>query len=344
MRIVSIVALALIGCGAATSGAPTSSVPSRRSAARPAAMPTLVLVTIDGAIASDVLDAHNMPALAALAARGVALGGSDAPMVASGPRYISLPGYREILTGRRDGSCRDNECPTIEEPTLLDELRAADAPDPSDVAVIASWETIARAASQAPATLALSAGRHGGAARGALAVSDAARADLDAGARASAFPGHWDYRPDALTARLALDVVAARRPRVLWIALGDADEYAHRGDRAGYLRALAAADAMLGRLVAAVGLDDAIFFVTADHGRAANFRDHGDAPESAAVWLVAAGAGIAPTGFAHTRERHHLADIAPTIRALLRVGADDSPRAGRAIAALASPVELAAVR
>lgn len=253
-----------------------------------------MLVTVDGAIAADVFDARTMPALAALAARGLALGGPHAPMVASGPRFVSLPGYREILTGRRDDRCRDNDCAALEEPTLLDQLRTRDAPDAADVAVIASWETIARAASVAPGSLALSAGRHGG---GALAISDAARAALAAGAHAAPFPGHGDYRPDALTGALALDVVAARRPRVLWLALGDPDEYAHRGDRAGYLRALTAADALLGELIAAIGLDDAIFFVTADHGRSANFRDHGDTSESAGVWLVAAGVGIAPGGW-----------------------------------------------
>jgi bisphosphoglycerate-independent phosphoglycerate mutase (AlkP superfamily) len=117
----------------------------------------------------------------------------------------------------------------------------------------------------------------------------------------------------------------------LWVALGDADEYAHRGDRDAYLGALAAADRLLGRLVALVGLEDTIVLVTADHGRAANFRDHGDAPESSGVWLVAAGAGVPRVGFAHTGSRHRLADIAPTLRAILRLPADESPRRGRPI-------------
>jgi len=335
MRSATLLALLATGCGAAIGG-PRVCIP--RSPAPPAAK--LILVTIDGAIAADVFDASTMPTLAGLVARGVALGGPDAPMVASGPRFVSLPGYREILTGRRDDRCLDNDCAAIDEPTLLDELRTTGLPDAADVAVVASWETIARAASIAPSSLALSAGRHGGRA---LAVSEAARADLGAGARASAWPGHGDYRPDAFTAALALDVVAARHPSVLWLALGDSDEYAHRGDRAGYLGALAAADGVLARLVAAVGLDDAVFFITADHGRSASFRDHGDSPESAAVWLVAAGAGIAPTGFAHTRALHRLADVAPTVRALLRVPADASPRAGGAIAELigARPAALA---
>jgi hypothetical protein len=325
--------LVVAGCGAARGDARLCTPrPAPAQAQRRA--PAIVLVTIDGARAVDVFDAATMPELARLIARGVALGGSDAPMVASGPRYVSLPGYREILTGRRGAGCVDNDCPLIDEPTLLDELRAGDEPDAADVAVIASWDVISRAASFAPSTVALSAGRHGGATRSALAVSDAARAALAASARASAWPGHGDYRPDALTAALALDVVAAQAPRVLWIALGDADEYAHRGDRDGYRRALAAADALVGRLADRVALDDTLLFVTADHGRAANFRDHGDAPESSAVWLVAAGASIPRLGFARTHELHRLADIAPTVRAMLHLRADDSARAGRQIAEL----------
>src|SRR5437773_888274 len=36
--------------------------------------------------------------------------------------------------------------------------------------------------------------------------------------------------------------------------------------------------------------------ITSDHGRAANFRDHGRAPESQPVWLVAAGGPIVARG------------------------------------------------
>ena len=137
-------------------------------------------------------------------------------------------------------------------------------------------------------------------------------------------------------------MAAAVRPRILWVALGDPDEYAHRGDRRGYDAALAAADRLLARLVATVGLDDAVVFVTADHGRAANFRDHGDAPESSGVWLVAAGAGIPRAGFVRTRALHRLADIAPTLRALVHARADGSARAGRPIEELLAGAGLVA--
>jgi hypothetical protein len=308
-------------------------------------VPHLVLVTIDGVRAQDIFAADaraRLPNLYRLVDRGVALGSEASPMRASGPRFVSLPGYREILTGRRGTSaCTNNECGALTEPTLLDELRLRAGLDGDDIVVISSWPVIDRAAAAAPAAITLSVGRHGGVTRARLARDPAVRAALDAGARGRSFPGHGDYRPDAATAALATALLASRQPRVLWISLGDTDEYAHRGDVEHYRAALAHADALLGHL-AAVTADDTIFIVTADHGRSANFRDHGDSFESSASWLVAAGEGIVPMGIARDGDTHRLADIAPSLRALMHLGRDTSPRAGEPISALVAATPRAA--
>ena len=336
--------LVLAGCGAAVDDARwrSSAGPHPAGARKQLPAPAFVLVTIDGARAVDVFDRARLPNLQRLIDRGVALGAADAPMVASGPRFVSLPGYREIVTGRRSAGCVDNDCPPIDEPTLFDELRLRDAPDcrrGRGDRLVGGDQPRGDHRTAVAGAVGRAAWRHH--ARGARRQPGGARPISSRGARAGAWPGHGDYRPDAWTAALALDVAAARPPRALWVALGDADEYAHRGDRDGYLAALSAADRFLGRLVDLVGLADTIVFVTADHGRAANFRDHGDAPESSAVWLVAAGATIPPSGFVRAQQRYRLADIAPTVRALLHLAADDSPRAGRPITELlaaANPV------
>jgi hypothetical protein len=55
--------------------------------------------------------------------------------------------------------------------------------------------------------------------------------------------------------------------------------------------------------------------VTTDHGRDANFADHGG-PDSAAVWVMARGSAVAAQGTRALTRRRYLRDIAPTIASL----------------------------
>lgn len=263
----------------------------------------------------------------------VAIGapGRGPEMVTGGTQRISLPSYRDIFTGRGDPGCLSNECSQPLGRTIADDVY--DVSGPRDVAVVASWPTIARAASVDPARFVLSTGRK------LVGQGDELRADaviaslLDAGAHASAFPGEGDYRPDALTERIALRYLAIGRPRFLFVGLGDTDEYGHRNDYRGYLGALHEADEFLGELrvtldaMGARGRHTAVI-VTTDHGRASNFRDHGVwHPESGRVWLVASGTDVGGRGVAVASSRHHtLLDVAPTVRALLGIsGGEGEP-------------------
>lgn len=316
--------------------------------------PAVVLVVLDGArwqevflgadaqlsrkagVAAVDADALMPHVHALLADHGAALGAPDhgPAMVASGPNYVSLPGYTEIFTGRRAHACADNDCAPTRIPTVMDEVVARSGLA-GDAAVIASWEKIERAASAAPARLVLSAGRSRLSHGEALRQDDVAREALDRGTHADPFPGYGDFRPDRLTAAVALHYLETRRPRLLFLGLGEPDEYAHRGDYAGYLGSLRAADATLGELFATLDRMGArgrhtTVFVTADHGRGRDYRVHGrDFPESARVWLVAGGGGVEARGLTQALRPHHLADIAPTVRALLDLPADVAPASGQ---------------
>jgi hypothetical protein len=103
-----------------------------------------VLVALDGVRWQDALDASRMPFLADIGrTKGARLGARGAAFVASGPHYVSLPGYVEMLSGRTVTGCKDNDRAAVRFATLPDEVAARG----DEAAVFASWERLERAAS-----------------------------------------------------------------------------------------------------------------------------------------------------------------------------------------------------
>jgi hypothetical protein len=262
---------------------------------------------------------------------GIAVGapGIGAPMSASGPEYVSLPGYQELLGGRPASACTSNHCSAVDRPTLLDRARASLRLSLEEVAAISSWERLERATSIDNRTIVLSAGRHHGPTRDHLRVNACAGALLDQAAGASAYPGHVDYRPDRYTAALALEYVSERRPRLLFVGLGDTDEFGHAHDYRGYLLSLMQLDRFIGQLFERLdGLGrygaETTVLLTTDHGWSRDFEAHGSsAPESARVWLLAGGGAVPARGPVAAGRNHPLAAVAPTALALLGLPRQD---------------------
>ena len=341
---VAMLGLAL-GCADGRSGpdAPTRGSVARGLAAvavaeAPAQPPApFIIVTLDGVRWQEVFEGTDpslskapaipaavlLPNLYALGQEQGAFVGAPGfgEIAASGPNFISLPGYNELLTGRVPAWCGSNDCPQTKIPTLLDEALDSGA----KVAAFASWERIGRAVTARRGTFKVDCGR-----------------GLDP--FVPKVLGSGESRPDELTAAEALRYFETERPDVLYLGLGDTDEYAHHHDYARYIASLRRADGVLGRLrtfmLATEQGRRTHLVVLPDHGRARDFEGHGGfAPESARVWLVAAGPGVTARGMVRSPQKRYLADVAPTLRSVLGLRRDSAEGAGVPMAELWSPAE-----
>src|SRR5262249_25127605 len=135
-----------------------------------------------------------------------------------------------------------------------------------------------------------------------------------------------ESREDATTTQKALEYLAARKPRVLMVALNDTDEAAHDRRYDSMLQAISTFDSFLARLWMALQSMEqyrgrTTLIITTDHGRGmteADWNMHGRAvPGSEKVWLAIAGPDTRPSlDVAQPEQR----DIAPTILRLAGIG------------------------
>ena len=203
--------------------------------------------------------------------------------------WFSYPGYSEILVGRAyDGEIKSNDPIRNPHRTVLEFLRERAKLSRAEVAVFASWSVFSAIAEHAEGALTVNAG---------AAAWDSPDQDVR---RLSALqfetPTPWDtVRHDAYTVRFALDHLQHARPRVVYLSLGETDDWAHDGRYDRVLQAYTRTDEYLRRLWTWLQEQpdyrgQTSLLVTTDHGRGggpANWRDHGkDTPGSGETWMA----------------------------------------------------------
>ena len=309
--------------------------------------PVVVLIAIDGVRYQDVFDGPTrrdqdvalsreqlVPQLIEMERRGVSLGAPETPgFYASGPNYVSLPGYMEMLSGTSATGCTENDCEVMSIPTLIDDFQGRAPDDPTRAGAFSSWPNIQVAATAARNGV-VSAGRFAGFHHSALRRHAQCKKHLDHGKSDAGGFGH--FRHDAITAQLSFSFLTEARPDFTFVSLGETDEAAHAGNYPAYLRALEQADRFIGAVrehlaqIEAAGRPT-LLVVTSDHGRAQNFNDHGRAyPESSRSFLFAEGKQIRALG-RFSMEKSYLRDIAPTLRAAGSLPIREIPGGGRVL-------------
>jgi len=212
---------------------------------------------------------------------------------------FSYPGYSEILLGRADDDViRSNDRVHNPHVTLLEELKTRLALQTADVAVFGSWEVFNEIAEHTPGNLTINAGYE---------AFDHAAEDVRAlSALQFETPTPWtSVRHDVYTFRFAMAHLQAAKPRVLYLALGETDDWAHDGRYDRVLEAYVRSDGYLRELWTWLQAQPEYrgrthILITTDHGRGRtrkDWRSHGATIEGAQdVWMAFVSPSLARRG------------------------------------------------
>jgi hypothetical protein len=136
--------------------------------------------------------------------------------------------------------------------------------------------------------------------------------------------GHTRY--DMLTYASAKSYIESEHPKVLFIGLGETDEFAHQGRYDQYLNKAHQVDQMIADLWYYVQTDpfykdNTTFIITTDHGRGSKsttWNKHGFwIKGSGETWMAMIGPGIEPNGEMKTQDQLYQKQIASTVSYLM---------------------------
>ena len=212
--------------------------------------------------------------------------------------WFSYPGYNEMLSGAADPRIDSNDKKTNPNLTVLEWLNGRPG-FAGRVAAFGSWDVLPFIVAEERTHLPVNG--EGPAVKEPSTERDRLLNDFTAD-----LPSYWQgSRFDAPTMQGALEYWRTRRPRVLYVMLGETDEWAHDRRYDQYLDAAWRADRFVRRLWEAAQSDPdsrgkTALLLATDHGRGATPRDwpnHGkEVPAAERIWMAALGPGTPPLG------------------------------------------------
>jgi hypothetical protein len=253
-------------------------------------------------------------------------------------KWFSYPGYNELLTGAADDRIDSNDKIPNPNISVLEWLYGRPGFRDS-VAAFGSWDVLPFILNAARSGL--PANGDGPPVRDPRTEVERAMNDL-----AALLPPYWgNVRFDAVTMQSALHYLKTRKPRVLYVMLGDTDEWAHERRYDLYLDAANRGDRFLRIIWESVQTmpeyrGRTALLVATDHGRGAgeDWTDHGrKVPAAERIWIGLLGPGLAPNGgqsSATNQGSFTQSQVAATIAAAFGLEAEfrkDNPKAAAAL-------------
>jgi len=218
-----------------------------------------------------------------VARQGILFGNRDkgSQMAVTNPWWFSYPGYNEILTGKADPKIDSNDALPNRNVTFLEWLNR-NADYRGRVAAFGSWDVFPAIINRKRSGVYVNAGFES-----ADWAQPSPRTQL-LNELQQETPTPWDtVRFDAYTYDLAREYLLRNKPRVLYIALGETDDFAHDREYDQYLGAAHRADRFIANLWQQLqsmdqyrGNTDLIITVDHGRGRTAQLWPHHGSPQA----------------------------------------------------------------
>ncbi len=254
---------------------------------------------------------------------------------------FSYPGYNEILSGVTNDAINSNDKKPNPERTFL-ELLSQKSNFRGQVAAFGSWDVFPFIYNVERSAIPVNIGPAKEPLNALEETLNRLQGDITQ---------HWPtVRHDAFTHHYALSYLRERRPRVLHIAYGEPDDFAHDAKYDEYVTATRRVDRFIQEVWKTVQSlegyrDNTVMFITVDHGRGEqpleSWQHHAsqravqqymqslaeEYPQgivgSDATWMAAMGPGIAASGQIATTDCLTADRIAATLMTLLGENPDD---------------------
>ena len=234
------------------------------------------------------------------------------------PYWFSYPGYSEILCGFVDTAINTNSYPPNPHINVLEFIHGQ-AEFKGSVAAFGAWDAFDRILNEPRAGFPVVCGKDvcGGdyPSPRELLLNDMKR---------DAYTPFGDSEQlDVFTHYAALEYLKNKRPRVLYIAYGETDEWAHHGHYKDYLNAARQTDTWIGEIWRWVQADPqyrdkTALLITTDHGRGDSVKSEWTSHSAQIrgaheMWIAAIGPGLKANGEMSAPGQFYQQQVAQTV-------------------------------
>lgn len=251
------------------------------------------------------------------------------------PYWFSYPGYNEIFTGYADSLVNSNEHPANKHITLPEFLNKQQR-FKNQVAAFAAWNAFDRILNEKRSGFPV------------INAFDTVSGKLTPGQQLINKMLTDSYKPwgtaeclDVFTHFAAMEYLKAHQPKVLYIAYGETDEWAHHGQYRSYLDAARQVDKWIGDIWNYVQSlpgykNKTALFITTDHGRGdvvkEEWQHHGASIKGASeTWFAVVAPGVRPQEEVKTNGQFYTNQFAQTMASLLGVAYKPAHSTGETI-------------